>query len=137
MERPLASVGVLIVKEGKILLGERLSSHGAGTWQLPGGHIEGGETFEEAALREAAEETGLTDLAPSRLIYVGNERVYDTHYINIGIELLWNSGEPHAAEPEKSRNWSWYAADELPSEIFLPSRFVIDAWLSGQIYKAP
>lgn len=134
--RPAVSVGVVIVKEGKVLLGERLSSHGAGTWQLAGGHIEAGETFEQAALREAAEETGLTDLVVEKLIYVGNEQVYDRHYVNVGMQVAWKSGEPFAAEPEKSRNWSWFAPDELPENIFLPSKWVIDSWLSGVLYKA-
>jgi len=133
--RPAASVGVVIVKDGKVLLGERLSSHGAGTWQLAGGHIEAGETFEQAALREAAEETGLTDLVIERLIYVGNEQVYGRHFVNVGMLAAWKSGEPFAAEPEKSRNWTWFSPKELPENIFLSSKWVIKSWLSGVIYK--
>jgi 8-oxo-dGTP diphosphatase len=58
MARPQVGVGVIIVRDGKILLGLR-RSHGAGTWALPGGHLEWGETVESCARREVKEETGL------------------------------------------------------------------------------
>ncbi|KAK7897754.1 hypothetical protein LTR67_004384 [Exophiala xenobiotica] len=43
----------------KLLLDQRLGSHGSGTWALPGGHLEMGEEFEDCAAREILEETGL------------------------------------------------------------------------------
>ncbi len=42
----LIGVGVIIKNDGKILLGKRIGSHGAGTWGLPGGHLEPGEEVE-------------------------------------------------------------------------------------------
>lgn len=53
---------------GGIVLGEKATvamvrhKLGAGTWFFPKGHLEPGETEEEAARREVLEETGLTDL---------------------------------------------------------------------------
>lgn len=52
-ERPKVGIGVIIVRENQILLGERRSGHGAGTFSIPGGHLEFGETFAEAEIGRA------------------------------------------------------------------------------------
>lgn len=59
-------VGVLVVRDGKILTGLRRTE---GTFCGPGGHIEVGETPEQAALRETQEEFGIT---PTELIHIGS-----------------------------------------------------------------
>lgn len=135
-ERPKVGVGVIVLKEGKILLGERLASHGAGTYAIPGGHMEFGESFEETALRETAEETGLTDIEIQDLVCVKSDHVYGRHFVTIGMVAEWKSGEPIAIEPEKARNWQWYSPEELPENIFLPSKAVIEHWLAGKIYSS-
>ncbi|HYO11984.1 MAG TPA: NUDIX hydrolase [Thermoanaerobaculia bacterium] len=57
------SAGGLVVRDSLILL---ISTQEGKRWQLPKGHIEDGETPEEAAVREVREETGVTGriLAP-------------------------------------------------------------------------
>jgi 8-oxo-dGTP diphosphatase len=69
-QRPLVAVGVIIRNaDGHVLIGERLSkSHGAGTYQIPGGHMEFGTTFEETARTEVMEETGLTDITFKQIV---------------------------------------------------------------------
>jgi len=133
-ERPKVGVGVIVVKEGKVLLCERLSSHGAGTYSIPGGHMEFGESFEDTARREVEEETGLKDILVKDLVCVSNDRVYEKHFITIGMLADWTSGEPVAMEPEKARNWAWYAPEELPENLFLPSKAVLENWIAGKIY---
>ncbi|KAG2173815.1 hypothetical protein INT43_005235 [Umbelopsis isabellina] len=65
-QEPRVGVGCFVTRKGaegspdSFLIGRRQGSHGAGACQLPGGHLEFNETFEECAIREVYEETGLT-----------------------------------------------------------------------------
>ena len=58
-ERPLVGVGVVVIKDGKILLVKRAFEPGAGKWSIPGGLVEVGEKLSEAGARETEEETGI------------------------------------------------------------------------------
>lgn len=62
------SVGVYVVKDGKVLIGTRGNGDGNGLICGPGGHIEDGETPGQAAIRETQEEFGIT---PLELIPIG------------------------------------------------------------------
>src|SRR5215469_4737907 len=46
---PKVGVGVMILKDGKVLIGKRKGAHGAGEWAWPGGHLEYMESFEDCA----------------------------------------------------------------------------------------
>ncbi len=134
-ERPKVGIGVIVIRGSKILLGERLSSHGAGTFEIPGGHLEFGETFAAAAVREVREETGLTDLVVRGIVSLGNDIAFDKHYVSIGVCIECLSGEPSDPEPEHSKNWKWYKTDNLPGPIFPHSNRVIQNWLAGIMYS--
>lgn len=69
-DRVILTVDVVITDaQGRILVMERGTEPFKGCWVLPGGIVEPGETVENAAVREALEETGL-ELRVERLIGV-------------------------------------------------------------------
>jgi 8-oxo-dGTP diphosphatase len=133
-DRPKVGVGIIIIKGNKILLGKRKGSHGHGEYASTGGHLENGETLEECALRELAEEAGPNlQVKNLRFLCVINLRQYKPkHYIDIGFIAEWKSGEPKVMEPDKKESWEWYAIDDLPSPIFGPVPIYVKAYKAGQ-----
>ncbi|OQD73283.1 hypothetical protein PENDEC_c016G04861 [Penicillium decumbens] len=116
---PKVGVGVFAINsEGKFLLGERKGSHGAGTWALPGGHLEFGESFEICAARELLEETGLQIHNLQFLTAVNS--VFESenkHYITIFMAGMVDAGaQPQNLEPEKCFGWEWVSWDELRAD---------------------
>lgn len=120
-ERPRVGVGVIVMRKGLLLLGQRRGAHGAGTWALPGGHLEFGESVEICAAREVEEETGLR-LASLRAGPYAND-VFDAegkHYVTLLVVARAAPGEPQLREPEKCAGWSWHHWDALPRPLFAP-----------------
>ena len=134
-ERPKVGMGVIVLRGGKILIGERTGNHGAGTSMIPGGHLEFGESFEDAAKREVEEETGLKDLHDLKLVSIGNDIAYDKHYVSIVFTALSDVGKPYDAEPEKCGNWKWLDPSKIPDTIFLPSKKALENWQKGIQYR--
>jgi len=58
-KKPKVGVGIIVIKDNKVLLGKRKNSHGEGSWCFPGGHLEFNESLENCAKREVLEETGI------------------------------------------------------------------------------
>lgn len=118
--RPGVGVGIYIRKEGKILIGKRKGKHGGGTWCAPGGHLELGESWEECALREVTEETGL-EITNIHFGKVTNDIFPDgKHYVTVQMIADWKSGEPQLMEPDKfEEGWRWVEWNDLPEPQFL------------------
>lgn len=124
-QRPRVGVGVVVVKEGKVLLGKRKGAHGAGTWSIAGGHLEYGESLEKCATRELAEETGLKALSIQLGPWTNDVIDEDRHYISLFVFVDQFEGEPQLLEPEKCEGWEWFDWNNLPSPIFLTVRSLI------------
>ena len=117
-------VGVFILKNQKsrtnptFLIGQRLNSHGAGTYALPGGHLEFGESFEACAAREVVEETGLK-VKVTNMAFLTATNDYmpkdKKHYVTMYMvcEREDEKAEPQLLEPDKCRGWEWVSWEDL------------------------
>ena len=65
-ERPPIAAAI-IVQDGQVLMARRRVKEGQLSWQFPAGEVEPGESAEEAAVREAEEETSLVVRAAKNL----------------------------------------------------------------------
>ncbi|MCP4130362.1 MAG: NUDIX domain-containing protein [bacterium] len=119
--RPYVGVGVIVVKEGKILLGKRKNAHGAGGWQFPGGHLEFNESVEDCARREVLEETGISIKNISTGPYTNDIFAPENkHYITLYMIAQYNSGTVEVKEPHKCEIWDWFEPARFPEPLFLP-----------------
>ncbi|MEW6094197.1 MAG: NUDIX domain-containing protein, partial [Chloroflexota bacterium] len=88
-----------------------------GHYSLPAGHLDGGETLTQAAIREAREETGL-DLAPKDVTFACVlHRFEDEERVDFFVRVVkWNR-EPVNAEPHKCDDLRWFKLSGLPDNI--------------------
>ncbi|HLC56997.1 MAG TPA: NUDIX domain-containing protein [Candidatus Nanoarchaeia archaeon] len=142
IKKPGVGFGVMILKDNKLLLGkrhpdpEKASSllHGEGTWTMPGGKLHFGESFEQGAIREVNEETGL-DVISSKVISISNDIVSDAHFVTIGLLCSKFKGQPRVMEPDEITEWQWFPINQLPEPIFPPSEKVLKNYLEKRFYN--
>jgi len=120
-KRPKVTVGVFILKDGKFLMGKRKGGVGTGTWGVPGGKLEFGESFDDCAVREVLEETGLK-IKNIRFGTITNNyfQKENEHYVSIGLIADYLSGTERIMEPDKCSEWRWcdWNTDKLPRPLF-------------------
>jgi len=133
-------IGIMVLKNGKILLGkrhedpEKASSElkGEGKWTMPGGKLHFGESFEQGAIREVKEETEIK-LNDIKVIGINNDQVEDAHFITIGL-LAETNQEPQVLEPDEITEWRWFPLDQLPSPLYFPSAKLLENYKNKQFY---
>ncbi|WP_433051160.1 NUDIX hydrolase [Dactylosporangium sp. CS-033363] len=127
--RPTIAAAV-IIEEGRLLLVRRRVKEGQLSWQFPAGEVEPGETDEEAAVREANEETTLTVRATHSL----GSRVHP----NTGRTMAYVacdriSGTAEVGDPEELAEVAWCdratLTDYVPYPFFGPVQEYLDATL--------
>ncbi|XP_019176279.1 PREDICTED: nudix hydrolase 1-like isoform X1 [Ipomoea nil] len=121
------AVAVFLLNGNKVLLRRRISSSGNNSFALPGGELEFGESFEECAVREVKEETGL-DIETTEIYTVVNNVIAENVQV-VCILLRAILVDPAQVlqnlEPEESGGWEWYDWNELPKPLFGPFEEVL------------
>lgn len=130
-----------MVRGGKILLGKRHPDPdkadsvfgSAGEWSLPGGKLEWGETFEQGAIREVKEETGIAIKNP-QVISVHNCKNERAHFMTVGLIAKKWRGEAKVMEPDEVTEWKWFSLKKLPFPRYFPSFQVIENFKRKKFY---
>ena len=119
-------VGVMIFRDGKVLMQKRKGAHGEGTWSFPGGHLEFGESIEECARRECYEEIGIK-VRNFKIESFTNDifEKEDKHYITIFVLCEVESGEPAVKEPDRIEEIGWFEWNNLPENLFVPLKNLV------------
>ena len=130
----LNCAGAVIVREGKVLFQRRSDN---GKWGLIGGLVEMNETYEQAALREIREETGLEVRLESFLgIFHNHDMVWSNgdraHVISAMYTAEIVRGEPRI--DEESFELRFFAPEEFPVCFAEDHAAALEAWRRGIRY---
>lgn len=134
MEIIKVGLGIMIKKDNRVLLGHRVINRKdtggimePDTWTFPGGKQEYIETIFEGAKREVKEETNL-DIDNLEVYSVSDDIQPDRHFITIQIIANSFGGELKIMEPTKEDEWKWFDLDDLPENLYSPTRKFIEKY---------
>lgn len=126
----------LILRRGEeVLLGQRQNTGFAdGSWHLPSGHTEDGESATAALIREAGEEIGISiDPAEVRFVHLMHHRTNEGR-IAVFFEVTRWDGEVANREPDKCVQWEFFALTGLPTDMIPYAAQALAHYTKGEVY---
>jgi 8-oxo-dGTP diphosphatase len=127
-KNPYPTVDIIIETDGGVILINRANPpHG---WALPGGFVDWGESLEEAAVREAREETSLDVRLIRQFHTYSDPRRDPRHHTITTVYIARASGDPRAADDAKEARI--FARDGLPSPLVFDHAEILDDYFTGR-----
>ena len=128
-------VQCFLISQNSLLLGLRTAGFGTGTWGLPGGHLEKGETIFQTAKRELQEETGIVAKdSGMEIIVIGDPIPENNYHMQIGVSIKGWTGEPSIVAPGECGELNFFPLDNLPSPLLISSEYIIRKFLRKIVY---
>jgi 8-oxo-dGTP pyrophosphatase MutT (NUDIX family) len=113
-----SAVHIFLIRNNHILLLRRRNTgYEDGNYSVIAGHLSGGETIKEAAVREAREEAGITLIADSLEVVGVMHRLSKHERIDWFLAAERWLGEPVNAEPALCDDMAWFSLDGLPVNV--------------------
>ncbi|GMU78380.1 MAG: NUDIX hydrolase [Acidimicrobiia bacterium] len=133
--RPEVAIGGVAIDGERLLLVRRGHGPGAGSWSVPGGRVEPGETLHEAVVRELMEETGLEVVVERFLGYV--ERFGDDpapyHFVILDFVVTVLDPELTPTAGDDAAEAAWIPFEDLADLTLVPGlhEFLTDHGILG------
>lgn len=110
-----------IIKDGKLLMGQRGGEIGFGAWGILGGKVDPGESLLNGLIRELYEEIGINKLLSSQVVYVHYHYAPEKNKwfrVFVVKANLSHYDEPYIQSPREILDLQWFDLDNLPNPIF-------------------
>jgi len=130
---PKINVDILVVRDGKILLGlltDKWKHQGKKVYGVPGRDIMFGEKIGDTVKRNIREEFGC-NVTKYKIICVNTNYALGNHYIGIGV-VAEIDGKPKVLLPEDWESWEWFGKDEIPENLFPATENLIKCYLENK-----
>lgn len=128
-------VQCFLISNSSLLVGLRTAGFGTGTWGLPGGHLEKGETIVQTAKRELFKETGIVAKDSSlEIITMGDPIPENNHHMQFGVQIKEWEGNASIVAPLELGELKFFPINGLPSPLLISSEYIIKKYHHGNLY---
>lgn len=130
---------LILKKDNKALfLMRQNTGYMDGFYGLPSGHVEDGENFSDATVRETLEEVNVKT-NPKKLSHVHTMHRKSNEDNDVRVDVFFQTeewqGEPKNMEPHKHSEMTWLDLDDLPENIMDYVLLALERAKQGQIYS--
>ena len=135
--RPFTASYLVLQRDNEVLLMKRKNTgFKDGMYSLVAGHVDEGENYKQAMVREAKEEAGIKiDKKELETLTVMHRKSEGRTYVDIFFKTQSWEGDIENREPEKCSELSWYETDDLPENTVYYVEKVLKGLNNGMNYQ--